>query len=205
MYTLYSHPFSQHSRRVISLLEEARLPYESTTVDLAKGEHHSPEYLAVNPNHQVPTLIDGGSNVKIHESNAILRYLCVKHELSEWYPSELAERAAVEQWLDWSQCRLGPAVVSIVLNKVFMGDKGDEAAIASGREKLRELAPLLEAALDSRAYIASSRPTIADLALVSLVFHLGLADEAPMTSNIKAWFGRMLDLEGVQRSLPKRD
>ena len=58
----------------------------------------SPEYLAINPNHQVPTLIDG--EVTIHESNAILRYLCVKHELKDWYPDDVKARAAVDHgWI----------------------------------------------------------------------------------------------------------
>lgn len=202
MYTLYTHPFSQHCRRVVSLLEEAKLPYETVVIDLASGEHQSPKYLAVNPNHQVPTLVDGA--IKVHESNAILRYLCVKHGLTDWYPDELADRAAVEQWLDWAQCRLGPAVISIVLNKVFMGERGDAAAIASGQGKMQELTPILDKALEGRAYIASSKPTIADLALFSTVFHLSLADESPVTPNIRAWWARMLDLAGVQASLPQR-
>ena len=72
-------PFSQHSRRVVSLLEEAGLEYELLSVDMMKGEHMSPKYLELNPNHQVPTLV--ADKVKIHESNAILRYLCNKHSL----------------------------------------------------------------------------------------------------------------------------
>src|SRR5688572_21521856 len=142
MYVLYHFPYSQHARRVVSLLEEAGLQYELRHVDMGKGEHVSPAYLAINPNHQVPTLLDG--DIKIHESNAILRYLCVKHALENWYPADLRARAAVEQWLDWNQCRLSPAVVDIVLNSVFLGDRGDAAAIERGRLKLRELEPILE-------------------------------------------------------------
>jgi glutathione S-transferase len=92
---LYHHPYSQHSRRVVALLEEVGLAHELRPVALDQGEHLTPAYLAINPNHQVPTLIDGA--VKIHESNAILRYLCAKHELENWYPSAPAARAAVDQ------------------------------------------------------------------------------------------------------------
>ena len=62
MYTLYGFPFSQHSRRVVSLLEETGLEYEFKNVDMMNGEHMSPTYLEINPNHQVPTLI--ADNVK---------------------------------------------------------------------------------------------------------------------------------------------
>lgn len=200
MITLYYSPLSQHSRRVVSLLEQLELPYDPQLVDMMKGEYLSDDYLAINPNHQVPTLIDG--QITIHESNAILRYLCVKHQLTDWYPAAPATRALVEQWLDWTQCRMSPAVVDIVLNKVFMGEHGDQQAIARGRERMGELTVILESALADRSYLAADHPTIADLALASNIFHLGLADEAPATGNIHHWYTRVAELPGFQRSLP---
>jgi len=200
MYILYHFPYSQHGRRVISLLEEAGLAYELRIVALGEGEHMSPEYLAVNPNHQVPTLIDG--DVKIHESNAILRYLCTKHGLKAWYPDDMQVRATVEQWLDWNQCLLSPTVVDIVLNKVFMGEKGDPAAIERGETELPKLAAILDAGLAGRDFLAGAKPTIADLSVASNIFHLGLAEAMPTEPNIKGWYQRMSGIEGFQKSLP---
>ena len=200
MYQLYLHPYSQHSRRVVSLLEEAGLEYEPIQVDLLNGEHMTAEYLAINPNHQVPALVDG--EIKLFESNAILRYLCVKNGLTDWYPDDLPARAAVEQWLDWIQCRLGPAVVSIVFNRVFLGDKGDQEAIARGLEQMVELSAILEQELNGKVFLAGDRPSIADLALASNLFQLGLAGEIPDTENIQNWYARVGELEGFQKSLP---
>ncbi len=200
MYTLYHTPYSQHARRVVSLLEEAGLDYELRRIAMDKGEHASPPYLAINPNHQVPTLVDG--DVKIHESNAILRYLCVKHGLTDWYPKDLKLRAAVEQWLDWNQCRFSPTVVDIVLNTVFMGDQADRAAIERGRKNLPELAAILEAGLAKTAFLAGIKPTIADLSVASNIFHLSLADAVPGEPNIAAWYKRMGELGGFRKSLP---
>ena len=202
MYKLYQYPLSQHSRRVVSLLEEAGLEYEPIPVEMANGEHMSAQYRAINPNHQVPTLLDG--DIKLHESNAILRYLCVKHALTDWYPADLPARAAVEQWLDWTQCRLGPAVTSIVFNRVFMGDKGDQAAIARGIEQMVELADILENDLDGKVFLAGDGPTIADLALASNLFQLSLAKEMPVTDNIQGWYARVCTLEGFVKSLPPK-
>lgn len=201
MYTLYGFPFSQHSRRVVSLLEEAGLEYELENVDMMNGEHMSPPYLEINPNHQVPTLIAG--NIKIHESNAILRYLCNKHDLDTWYPQDADTRAAVDQWLDWIQCRLSPAVLGIVLNKVFMGDEADQDAIKQGQEKMVELSPLLENTFADSQFLCGARPTIADLALVSNIFHLGLADELPTGESTGRWYKAMLEVDGVKKSLPE--
>ena len=202
MYKLYQYPFSQHSRRVVSLLEEADLEYEPILVDMANGDHMSAQYRALNPNHQVPTLVDG--DIKLHESNAILRYLCVKHALTDWYPGDLPARAAVEQWLDWTQCRLGPAVTSIVFNRVFMGDKADQEAIARGIEQMLELSDILEKYLAGKVYLAGDRPSIADLALASNLFQLGLAKEMPRSENIQGWYRRVGELEGFAKSLPAK-
>lgn len=201
MYTLYHSPFSQHARRVVSLMIEAKLDYELRHVAMEKAEHLSPEYLAVNPNHQVPTLLDG--DVRIHESNAILRYLCVKHALDDWYPSEPASRAAVEQWLDWNQCRLSPAVVDIVLNSVFLGERGDATAVERGRNKLHELEPILENGLAGTSFLAGERATIADLSLASSIFQLGFASISPAGLYTRRWFERVSAMDGFRRSLPQ--
>lgn len=199
MYTVYGVGISQHSRRVVSLLEEANIDYELKNVDMMGGEHMSPEYLEINPNHQVPTLL--GDGIKIHESNAILRYLCNKHALDSWYPLDPERRAVIDQWLDWNQCRLSPAVVAIVLNAVFMDGNGDVEAIKRGREQVAELFPILEQALLNSDFIGGDQPTIADLAVVSNIHQLSLANEVPAGENTQRWYQVMLELEGVKRSI----
>ncbi|MEM7025846.1 MAG: glutathione S-transferase family protein [Pseudomonadota bacterium] len=200
MYILYHNPYSQHARRVVALLEEAELPYELCNVAMEKDEHLSPAYLEINPNHQIPTLIDG--EFKIHESNAILRYLCTKHRIEEWYPSDPAARAKVDQWLDWGQCRLSPAVVDIVLNKVFAGERGDPAAIRRGEQRMAELGPILAEGLNGNDYLAGERPSIADLAIGSSISQLGFADAMPRQATIAAWHQRVSGLPGFQKSMP---
>ena len=200
MYTLYHFPYSQHARRVVSLLEAASLPYTLHHINMAQGEHLSAAYLAVNPNHQIPTLIDG--DLKLHESNAILRYLCQKHGLTGWYPADLKRRALTDQWLDWNQCRLSPAVIDIVRNKVFLKDKGDRNAIARGEARLRELTPILEVGLQAQDFLTDATPTIADLSVASNLFQLGLADAIPPGERIAAWYNRINQLEAFRKSLP---
>lgn len=202
MYTLYLHPYSQHSRRVVSLLKIAGLPYREVPVDLAAGEHLSPGYLEINPNHQVPTLVDG--DIVIHESNAILRYLAARHGLIEWYPEDPAIRARIEQWLDWNQCRLGRFVVDFIYNSTFAGEDADLEAIRRGRDGLADILPILEAALGRSDYLAGASPTIADLSVASSIFHLGFADAMPTTPNSVGWFDRISAIKGFQDSLPDR-
>ncbi len=202
MYKLYHSPLSQHARRVVSLLEEAGIEYETIAVAVEAGETHSPEYLAINPNHQLPALsIDGDVML---ESNTMLRYLCDQHGLESWYPKDARERAHVDQWLDWNQCRLAEPVAQLVVNKVVLGDKGDPSAIARAEEKLPDVLGVLESHLQDRRFVAAQHPTIADLSIASNVFQLGFADAIPATPNVLAWFGRISELRGFQASLPPR-
>jgi glutathione S-transferase len=200
MYELYTSPLSQHCRRVVSLLEEAGIPYAKHPIAIEAGEHMSPAYMAVNPNHQLPALkVD---DTTLLESNAMLRFLCDAHGLDAWYPKAPLPRAIVDQWLDWNQCRLGPAVTQLVMNKVFLGPKGDPKAVEQATEKLADVFGVLESHLNGRTFVAADAPTIADLSIVSNVFQLGFADAVPKSANIAAWFGRVMELPGVRASLP---
>jgi glutathione S-transferase len=201
MYILYNHPWSQHARRIIALMQEAGLEYELRHVALDKGEHRSAEYLAINPDSQVPAFVDG--EVTICQSNAVLRYLCAKHDLEDWYPRDPARLARVEQWLDWNQCKLAPTVADIVLNKVFLGDKGDPEALARGEKNLTRLAPILEAGLEGDDYLAGDAPTIADLSVASNITQLGIADATPSSPKIADWYGRVSAMKGFAFSLPE--
>ncbi len=201
MYKFYNNPMSQHSRRVQVLLEAAEIDHEAILIGFDDGEYMSEAYLAINPNHQVPTLVDG--DIKIHESNAIMRYLCKKHGLEDWYPSAPEKLALVEQWLDWGQCRLSPAVVNIVLFTVFMPELNNQEAIQSGHETMKELTPILEAGLEGKDYLADDKPTIADLAVASNITHLALANAMPSAPNISAWIDRMCAIPTFQALTPQ--
>lgn len=56
---------------------------------------------------------------------------------------------------------------------------------------------------ESNAFLAGDTPSIADLSVGSNVTQLGLADAAPTTSNIDAWYRRVFEIEGFRKSLPQ--
>lgn len=195
MYTLHMNPFSFYSRRVVALLVECGLPHELRDVNMMAGEHRSDAFLKLNPNGQVPVLVDG--DLALAESNAILRYLCTVNGLDGWYPTDARARALVEQWLDWVQCRLAAATGQIVYNTMFAGEQADQGAIAWGQELLAELIPILEEHLAQSACIAGPAPTIADLAVFSCLSQLGLVQARPATPSICTWYDSMAAMNGV--------
>ena len=200
MFTVYVHPYSQHSRRVLALLEIAGADYRTEHVNFEAGDHLSKKFLALNPNHQVPVLVDG--KLVLRESNAILRYLCKVLALEHWYPADAKPRASVDEWLDWTQCRMSPAVIDIVLNQVFLGEAGDKTAIERGKAAMAEIGEILGDRLWESRYIAGSQPSIADLAVASNITQLGLADAIPEYKSIGDWYGRICEIEGFRKTLP---
>src|SRR5712692_4448878 len=83
MFTLYTAPLSGNGRKVHIFLEEVGAQYQLSRLDLLKGEQKSSEYLKLNPNGKVPTLVDDG--FVLWESNAILLYLAEKFPRRDYY------------------------------------------------------------------------------------------------------------------------
>jgi len=88
---------SSASRRVRLCLEEKGLEYEGHHVDLEKMEHHSPEYLAINPLGVIPTLIHDGK--PLHESGTICEYLDESFPDPKLRPDIPYERAEMRNWI----------------------------------------------------------------------------------------------------------
>ena len=199
MILLYSDPLSPHCSRILCLLEQAGIPYEVAPIDLMKDEHLTPRYQAINPNRQVPTLDD--ENVRIHESNAILRYLCRKYGLEQWYPQDLPALAKVEQWLDWNQCRLAPQMTTLVMNRMFLGDQADLAAADRAETELHGLFSILADGLRHTQCLAANHPTIADLSVASNLALLAYANVKPDHPRIQDWYDRVIALQGFHPPL----
>src|SRR5258708_34016969 len=71
--TLYYGSGSPYAWRAQFALEQKALPYELKVISFSAGDTRKPEFLALNPRHQVPVLVDG--DFVLYESNAIVEYL----------------------------------------------------------------------------------------------------------------------------------
>ncbi len=88
---------SSASRRVRLCLEEKGLSYDGHVVDMAKMEHHSAEYLKINPLGVIPTLIHDGR--PLHESGTICEYLDESYPDPPLRPDSPYERALMRNWI----------------------------------------------------------------------------------------------------------
>lgn len=188
---LFFHPISGHAHRARLFLSLIGADVEIVEVDLAKGQHKSPEYLAMDRFGQVPVLDDEGTI--IGDSNAILVYAAKKFGRTDWLPEDAAGAAKVQRWLSVAAGHIafGPAAARLIT--IFNAGFNADEVIARAHSILK----LIEAELDGRDWIAADRPTIADVALYSYIArapegNVDLADYA----NVNAWLARVEGLDG---------
>ncbi len=100
---LYRHPLSGHAHRVELMLSLLGLPTELIFVDLMKGEHKTPEFLAINSFGQVPVIDDNGT--VLADSNAILVYLAAKYGRGNGCPAIRLPRRGCSAGCRWRRAR----------------------------------------------------------------------------------------------------
>lgn len=204
MLKLHSFPFSPNHIKVAAVLHHLGLEFETVVVDLTKGASFEPGYKALNPNAMIPTLEDG--DFKLWESTAIITYLAEKHG-SELMPRDVRQRAEVNQWLCWQLCHWMPALGTIAFERLapnfFPGHKTDEAAVEKALTNLKRFAPVLDAQLAGRPYVAGDRLSLADFALAASAFHRQ-ASQTPLEDypNIQAWLARIESLPAWKKAQP---
>lgn len=166
MFTIYGRANSSNVRKVLWLCAELGIEdYERLDYGRGYKDCSSPEYLALNPNKVVPTLVDG--DLVLWESNTQLRYLAAKQGRDDLYPSDITARARVDMWLDW---QLSTALNGIrvlfqglhVKDEAFTDPKGLETAHAQATWVMGILDNHLAA---GGGYMAGDTLTIADCAL----------------------------------------
>lgn len=200
---LYSSPGSPNALRSRAVLFELDIPAEIVTIDMAKGGNRTPEYLALNPNGKVPTLVDG--EVVVWESRAINAYLAVLRPERNLNPAEPAKRAVVDQWSNWQAIHLGPAMQQVaferVQKKLFGRGEADEGAIAGQLKTIADLLPILDAALTGKDWIAGEL-SIADFALATTFTLRGPARLGVENfANVTAWIERLESRSSWQQAI----
>ena len=188
---LYRTQLSGHCHRVELFLSLLGLPFERIEVNLVRGEHRSPAFLARNPLGQVPVIEVG--DTRLSDSNATLVYLEALHAPGQWLPRNPLLGAEVQRWFSLSA---GPLAQGLAAARAILlfGRPGD---LASAQSKGQALLDLMEQVLLGHPYLVGPSPTLADLALYS---YTALAPEAGVDlapwPAVQAWLGRIEALPG---------
>lgn len=179
-------------RKAVWTAQELGLEFERIDAGGAFGVTKTPEYIGMNPNSVVPTLVDG--DFILWESNVIVRYLCAKHSLGNLYPIDLKERFNAERWMDWQQTTFNPSGRDAFWQLIRIPEperdmKKVEASIASTEILLDRF----EAHLSKNEYIAGNKLSMADIPMACELHRwFGLNLPSKSRPYVEAWYAKML-------------
>jgi GST-like protein len=195
-----------NGKKVSIMLEEIELPYEVHPINIGQGDQFKPEYLSINPNNKIPSIIDpdgpGGKPLTLFESGAILMYLAEKS--GKLWPTDMRQRYTVIQWLMFQMGGVGPMFGQA--NYFFRLEEKVPYAIERYHKEALRLYGVLEKALGQNEYLAG-KYSIADIATYPWVWrhemHHVKLEEFP---NVKGWYDKISERPSVKRGMeiPKR-
>ena len=151
-----------------------------------------PEFLALNPNAQVPVIVDG--EAVLWESNTICRYLAGKHGRDDLLPRDALARARVEQWMDWQGGDMNNAwryaYMGLVRNSAA---HQDAQAIAASTASWNRHMAILERQLEkSGDFAVGPAFTLADIGLGLAVNRWFMTPiERPALPLVQAYYDRL--------------
>ncbi|KIJ10791.1 hypothetical protein PAXINDRAFT_172063 [Paxillus involutus ATCC 200175] len=190
---LYGYSTSTCTLRVAVVLKEKDVPFEFHAVDLTKGEHKAPAFIANQPFGQVPYIDDDG--FILYESRAICRYIAAKYasQGTVLIPTDPKALALFEQAASTETSNFDPSVSGLAWELKFtmwFGGKTDEARAKSLQTQLAGKLDAYEVILSKQKYLGGDEITLADLFHLpygTIVLDIGI-DEFSSRPNVKKWW-----------------
>ena len=199
MLEIWGRVSSGSSQKVLWTCEELGLPYNLHNIGGEFGGNDTPEYLVMNPNGRVPTIVDG--EFSLWESNACVRYLTAKYGYGGLYPDNLMLRADADRWMDWQQTTLLPAYNDLHFGLIRTAPENRNwEAIEAARENTEKCMTILNERLAERKFICGSEFTMADIALGVIPYRWFALDIArPKHIHLESWYHNLAEREPYRR------
>ena len=182
-------------------VNECDVPCTMHVLNLAQGDQKKPDYLKLNPNGSVPTLVDG--DLVLWESAAICQYLADKFPDKRLAPPVgPPERGKYYQWIHYAMSGLEPAAVTIFLHTIQRPEADRVPALVNeAKQQLGAAIKVVDGALTGREWMLGSQFTAADVMVGSTLAWcqmMGmLGDGSP---NATAYLGRCAARPAFQRA-----
>jgi len=196
MIDLYSAP-TPNGRKVSIALEELALPYTLHRIYFETRDQKSPEYLKINPNGRIPTIVDrDNGDFVVFESGAILIYLAEK--TGRLLPTDAKKRSEVLQWLMFQMGNVGPMMGQANVFYRYFEEKLP-SVINRYHTEVRRLIGILDTRLEDREYLCDEF-TIADIATWPWVnMHNWSGVSIDGLDNVSRWIQTMQDRPACAR------
>jgi len=202
MIELYSWT-TPNGHKIHIMLEETGLPYRVHKINLGAREQTTPEYLKINPNGKIPTIVDtegpDGKPLAIFESAAILVHLAQKS--GKFLPTEPRARYATLEWLMFQIANIGP-MYGQAFHFRSVAPERVPYAIDRYTNEVGRLLGVVDKRLWEHPYLAGEEYTIADIATWPWVrnshsFGFSMEDYP----NVQRWVAAIAERPAVRRGL----
>jgi GST-like protein len=198
MIDLYTAP-TPNGHKASCTLEAMGLEYETHFINIGEGEQKTPEYLAINPNGRIPTIVDrDNDNFAVFESGAIMIYLAEK--TGQLMPTDAKGRSRVIQWLMFQMGGVGPMMGQANVFYRYFPEK-IQPAIDRYQNEGRRLFEVLDNHLGNNEWLADDY-SIADIANWCWVrTHKWSGISVDGLDNLDRWVNVMRDQPGMSAGL----
>ena len=179
---------SNNVQKVVWTADELALDYRHIPAGMEHGLTNTPEFRALNPNGLVPVIDDGG--FRLWESNAIVRYLGAKYGSSNFYPTDVQQRALADRWMDWASLQfhsaMGPAFHQLIRTEAV---KRDARLIDESLARAERFTEVLDQHLADNEFANGKHFSMADICL-GVIAHrwMGLPAGRLPRPNLERWF-----------------
>jgi GSH-dependent disulfide-bond oxidoreductase len=166
MFDLHYWP-TPNGKKVTILLEELGSDYRVVPCNIGRGDQFTAEFLAINPNHRMPVLVDnapadGGAPLSIFESGAIVLYVAEK--AGKFFPQDLRGKVEVTEWVIWQMANQGPKSGECGHFRRLGDTKGDQSyAVRRFTDEVNRIFGVLNNRLYNHRYLAGDAYSIADM------------------------------------------
>ncbi|MBM3582816.1 MAG: glutathione S-transferase family protein, partial [Alphaproteobacteria bacterium] len=181
---------SSNVQKVIWACEEMSLTFAQEDIGGPFGRNKDPEYLALNPNGTVPTIVENGFSM--WESNAIIRHLASRHGVGTLWPKDANDRAHADQWMDWQQTVVNAGMLPLFLQLIRVKpEERDANLIKTARDKAAAAFAILDKHVAKNSYVAGANFTMGDIPLGIAVYRwYTLPIERENYPALKGWYDR---------------
>ncbi len=195
-----------NSRKPIAVAKYTNAPVDYVFVDLGKGAHKQPDFLAINPNGKLPALADG--EVKLWEAHSIMAYIAHKAGSDLW-PTDPVDQIHVLKWLNWDTAHFSRHASRLWFENSFKAIIGrgdpDPAEVEDATGFFHQFATVLNDFLEGRSHLVDDRLTIADFGVATYLPDAAAAklplDDYP---EIQRWYATLAALDAWREPWPQQ-
>lgn len=199
---LWGRATSYNVQKVAWIIEELDIPCPRIDAGGAFGGLNDPDYIAMNPNKRVPTLIDG--DLILWESNAICRYLVDAYGTPESLKCVTSqEHAQADMWMEWFQNNVYSNFIALFYQTVRLPpSQRDPAKRDTHLAALTDAIKIFDAALADRKYILGDRLSLGDIPAGSFLYRYYTMDiERPSLPNLDRYYGYLAQRTAYQNAV----